>query len=88
MQGKVVLPKLKQPPNLLYNLLPGKDGVSKEFIKNVHAHNMMFAFTSLGGRIDISINQGFGAYVFRMHWQNYHMMGSLLPKNGQELNLA
>ena len=74
-----MLPRLKHPPQLLYDLLHGNEPRSNEFIKNICAYNMMFAFTSLGGNIDSSINQGQGPYVFCMHGQNYHMMRSLLP---------
>lgn len=39
----------------------------------------MFAFTSMGGKVDTSINKGRGPPVFRLLGQNYHMIGSLLP---------
>ncbi|KAK9724272.1 hypothetical protein RND81_05G060200 [Saponaria officinalis] len=40
---------------------------------------MMFSFTSMGGKIDRSINQGRGPYTFKMGGQNVHLIGSLLP---------
>lgn len=40
---------------------------------------MMFSFTSMGGKIDHSVNVGRGPYCFRLHGQNYHRLGSLLP---------
>jgi len=43
----------------------------------------MFSFTSMGGKIDKSINKGKGPYVFRLSGQNYHSMGSLLPDVGE-----
>ena len=61
-----------------------KDPKRKDFIKNIHAYNMIFAITSLGGKINSSKNQGLGPNVFHMHGQNYHMMGSLLPACGNE----
>nr|GEV99451.1 retrotransposon-like protein [Tanacetum cinerariifolium] len=43
----------------------------------------MFAFTSMGGKVDNSVNrQGRGPYVFCLHGQTYHNMGSLLPQEG------
>ncbi|KAF7826476.1 uncharacterized protein G2W53_017640 [Senna tora] len=39
----------------------------------------MFAFTSMGGKIDHSVNNGKGPYVFRLHGQNMHLLGSLPP---------
>nr|GEX68627.1 uncharacterized protein [Tanacetum cinerariifolium] len=41
----------------------------------------MFAFTSMGGKVDNSVNRrGRGPYVFCLHGQTYHSMGSLLPQ--------
>ena len=42
----------------------------------------MFAFTSLGGKVDRSVNNGTGPYVFHLNGQNYHRIGSLLPIEG------
>ncbi|GJY18785.1 hypothetical protein Tco_0390276 [Tanacetum coccineum] len=49
----------------------------------------MFAFTSMGGKVDDSINRkGKGPYVFHLHGQTYHSMGSLLPKAGESPKFA
>jgi hypothetical protein len=42
----------------------------------------MFTFISTGGVVDKEINKGNGPYVFRMHGQNYHHIGTLLPEEG------
>ncbi|KAJ9558878.1 hypothetical protein OSB04_013492 [Centaurea solstitialis] len=34
------------------------------------------------GKVDSSINNGHGPYVYRLHGQNYHCIGSLLPIEG------
>ena len=44
----------------------------------------MFAFTSLGGKVDRSVNNGIGPYVFHPNGQNYHRIGSLLPIEGEK----
>ena len=44
----------------------------------------MFSFTSPGGIVDKEINKGHGPYVFRMHGQNYHHIGTLLPEEGSK----
>ncbi|CAN6890641.1 unnamed protein product, partial [Brassica oleracea] len=44
---------------------------------------MMFSFTSLGGKIDHSINNGRGPFVFRMSGENYHRIGDIVPEPGQ-----
>ena len=44
---------------------------------------MMFSFTSLGEKIDYSINNGRGPFVFRMSGENYHRIGDIVPEPGQ-----
>ncbi|GJX76229.1 uncharacterized protein Tco_0323040 [Tanacetum coccineum] len=66
-------------------------GVSEEYLDHgdpTHicgstskTYNMMFSFTSMGGKVDHSVNIGPGPYCFRLHGQNYHRLGSLLPVN-------
>lgn len=80
--GKVQLPNQPQPPRLLFNLYRNKHPKSKNFFTNIRAYNMMFSFTSMGGKIDSSINRGRGPYVFRLQGQNCHTIGSLLPTLG------
>jgi len=43
----------------------------------------MFAFTSLGAKIDMDINKGPGPYVFKINGQVHHRIGSLLPDEGK-----
>ncbi|XP_056698148.1 uncharacterized protein [Spinacia oleracea] len=47
-------------------------------------YNSINAFTSMGGRVDSSINRGNAPYVFRLNGQNHHKIGSLLPPEGQQ----
>lgn len=77
--GKVSLAYLQQPPKLLKSLLTGQHRLSKHYRENIRAYNSMFSFTSMGGKIDHSINQGRGPYTFRMGGQNCHRIGTLLP---------
>jgi hypothetical protein len=80
--GKISLPAKKEPPRFLDRLLNGDDKVSKKFRENIRSYNSMFAFTSTGGIVDKNINNGHAPYVFRMHGQNYHHIGTLLPEEG------
>ncbi|KAL6505874.1 hypothetical protein OROHE_023253 [Orobanche hederae] len=80
-KGKIQLPLLKEPPLLLRNLLNGVDPRSTNYI-NIRAYNMMFSFTSMGGKVDTSVNKGRGPYVFKIQGANYHRIGSLLPQSG------
>ena len=54
------LPLLKKPPNLLEALLNGEDHRSKLFLQNIRVYNSMFSFTSIGGKIDASMNNDSG----------------------------
>ncbi|CAH9126445.1 unnamed protein product [Cuscuta epithymum] len=81
-QGKVKLPVYKEPPLLLQRLIDGRDARNKHFIENIKSYNNMFAFTSMGGRIETSINKGKGPPIFKLHGQNYHLIGSLIPTVG------
>ena len=83
-QGKIRLPPRKNPPNYLDNLLNGEGEDSKNFRENIRSYNSMFSFTSTGGVVDKEINKGHGPYVFRMHGQNYHHIGTLLPEEGSK----
>ncbi|XP_025669780.1 uncharacterized protein [Arachis hypogaea] len=47
----------------------------------------MFAFTSLGGKVLDSVNDGSGPPQFIITGQNYHQIGSLLPDPGLYLSL-
>lgn len=53
-------------------------------MKNICVYNNMFSFTSMGGKIDHSVNNGHGPYVFRMSGHNIHFIGSMLPLPGNQ----
>ncbi|CAN7125660.1 unnamed protein product, partial [Brassica rapa subsp. narinosa] len=84
MKGQVQLPLLKQPPEVLKNLLNGDDKLSKHFQRNTRAYNMVFSFTSLGGKIDRSVRKGKGPNMLVLQGENYHLIGSLQPPNGND----
>ncbi|XP_019058078.1 PREDICTED: uncharacterized protein LOC104814022 [Tarenaya hassleriana] len=48
----------------------------------------MLAFTSIGAKIDHSVTSGNGPYAFRIHGQNHHQIGSLLPVEGKPPQFA
>jgi len=89
-QGKIKLPPLKNPPAYLEQLLRYNErGEASNYRQNIRYYNSLFAFTSMGGHIDHEINrQGGGPYVFRLNGQNYHQIGTLLPKEGSHPKFA
>ena len=87
--GKVSLPLQKDPPSFLDGLLsPDRGVLSKHFIKSIRTYNSMFAFTSLGAKIDTGVNKGPGPYVFKINGQVHHRIGSLLPDEGSAPSYA
>ncbi|KAL6586848.1 hypothetical protein OROMI_001836 [Orobanche minor] len=79
---------MKKPPQLLVDLLSGKTPISNHFIKIIRSYNNMFAFTSLGGKIDSNPNMGTSPPIFKLHGQNYHLIGSLMPTEDQAPKFA
>ncbi|CAH9094037.1 unnamed protein product, partial [Cuscuta europaea] len=78
MQRKIKIPHLMPPPQPLSDLFHKKDARSKYFLQNIRSFNMMFSFTSLGGRIEVSQNDGNGPPMYILNGENYHRIGSLL----------
>ena len=88
-KGKIKLPMLKQTPLFLDTLLtPNGNPFSLKFKENIRLYNFMFAFTSTGGKIDYEINKKPGPYVFGICGQNHHVIGSLLPDDGEKPKFA
>lgn len=84
-QGKVKLQLLQEPPQILKNLLSYEGcGQSVKFREKIRAYNSIFAFTSMGAKIDNSVNLRPGPYVFKISGQNYHRIGGLIPTEGRQ----
>ncbi|CDY44605.1 BnaA04g09850D [Brassica napus] len=84
MQGQVQLPLLKEPPSVLKKLMEGDDSESKHFQKNMRPYNMIFSFTSLGGKVERSVQKGKGPPMLVLQGENYHLMGILTPNNDSQ----
>ena len=83
LQGKVVLPPAHEPPPVLKSLFFDKQSeLSKQFRLDIRQYNNMFSFTSMGGKINHSMNNGRGPYTFSLGGMNYHSIGDLLPPAG------
>lgn len=83
MHGKIDLAPPQELPQILKDLMFKGDERSKNFMENIRPYNSMFAFTSMGGTIDTSVNKGRGPNVYRLQGQNCHRIGSLLPPPGK-----
>lgn len=45
IKGKITLPKLREPPSMLSDLVFMQEKFSEHFQKHIRSHNMMFSFT-------------------------------------------
>ncbi|XP_040362560.1 uncharacterized protein LOC112168203 isoform X2 [Rosa chinensis] len=88
-KGQIKIEQSKPTPTFLENLLnPDKGPESKLFRENIRVYNSMFCFTSMGASIDHKINTGSGPYVFKISGQVHHLMGSILPSDGDSPKYA
>ncbi|XP_020971503.1 uncharacterized protein LOC107643542 isoform X1 [Arachis ipaensis] len=89
--GKVQLPFLTEPPEVLKELLYDYGSKHyKNFQNNIRAYNQMFAFTSSAGKVDSSINKGHrrAPTVYKISGENIHYIGSLMPMPGEKPKFA
>ena len=84
LNGKVKIPYLCDTPPLLATLLDGNNDICKEYRRNIRHYNNMFGFTSMGAKLDSSVNDGGGPYCYRIHGEVYHKIGALLPEHGKQ----
>ncbi|CAN7086962.1 unnamed protein product, partial [Brassica oleracea var. botrytis] len=81
--GQVQLPLLKESPTILKRFLTEDDEMSRYFREDIRVINMVFSFTSLGGKVDRSVKKGISPQMFQLQGENYHLMDSLKPPNGE-----
>ncbi|XP_074297022.1 uncharacterized protein LOC141627694 [Silene latifolia] len=74
---------MKPPPDFLYRLMTTNESEAIMFRQNIRIYNSCYSFTSMGAKIDKSVNKGPGPYVFRISGQVLHRIGSLLPVGGE-----
>ncbi|XP_058775057.1 uncharacterized protein LOC131649304 [Vicia villosa] len=87
--GKVVLPLLNDPPQLLQNLLyNGTSSESRNYQANIRTYNAMFSFTSPGMKFDTTLADGGGPPTLRLHGQTCHRIGTLIPEDGDSPQFA
>jgi hypothetical protein len=86
--GKVTLPFLNRPPGQLGRLFSGDHLHSNHFLDNARAFNNAFAFTSMGAKIDRSLNVGGAPPVFKIQGALYHNHGQMLPHDNNSVKYA
>jgi len=83
-QGKIKLAHLHNLPPELDNLFRGQNSQAKEFRNNIRRYNNALAMTSLGCKVDESVNHGNGPYVFKVQGHLSHLADSLLPEEKEQ----
>ncbi|VDN02485.1 unnamed protein product, partial [Onchocerca ochengi] len=73
--GKIRLPQLEEPPELLKTLLAGYSDELKRFLSKIRKYNSCFQMTSFGAEI---VTTQFMP-TFKVKGQLYHKVGSSLP---------
>ncbi|XP_028107811.1 uncharacterized protein LOC114306727 [Camellia sinensis] len=81
--GQVMLPLLPETPEFLQQQF-----THVRFREHIRTYNSLLSFTSMGGKIDQSVLDGRGPYVFRISGANFHKIGSLLPEPGTRPKFA
>ncbi|XP_058768606.1 uncharacterized protein LOC131642370 [Vicia villosa] len=82
--GKIVLPFLEQPPQVLQDLLFNNTySDSKNYQANIRTYNAIFSFTSPGMKFDTTYSKRGGPPTLRLQGQTCHRIGTLLPETGQ-----
>ncbi len=86
--GQVSLPSTPDPPPAIQRLFVDQTPAAKEFREHIRQYNAAFAFVSLGVKADDAINRNRNParpapYVFRVHGELCHRIGSLLPEAGR-----
>ena len=80
-QGKVDIPLPPDLPEELHR----KITENPVFLKNLRKYNQVFAFTSLGCKVDENLaNARDGVYTFRVNGQVHHRIGPAEPGEGEE----
>jgi hypothetical protein len=85
-KGKISLPALQLAPSELYNLLTAQDPIRRAFCMHIHNYNSALAMTSIGRKLDHSVNNSGGPGLYKLNRELIHRAGSLLPS--EEGNVA
>lgn len=79
--GKVALPELEDPPELIKSLILGTHSFSKNFLEKTRKYNTLFQMTSFGTK---EVREGNFMPTFKIQGQIYHYIGSSLSIQEKE----
>jgi len=78
-KSKISLSALQSAPPELYNLLTAQDPIGRAFCIHICNYNSALAMTSVGRKLDHSVNNGGGPWLYKLNEELIHRAGSLLP---------
>ena len=85
--GKVRLTPLLKPPPYLMDLYSSSRSEAISFRRNIRGYNSLLACTSFGANVNDEFQRR-GVSNFSVHGEVYHLIGSLLPEEGQAPRFA
>ena len=87
--GKVDIPTVPNPPQVLQDLLVDNTAAAKHFRSNVRAYNAALSFVSFGSDFDAAdVLPGNGPPIFKIHGSIYHMSGRLHAQDPDRASYA
>ena len=78
--GKILLRTLHRAPQELYDYYMGQDDISKGFHKHIRTYYNALSMISVGRQVDRTVNDGRGLWVFKLHGELSHRIGTLLSE--------
>ena len=80
-QGKVILPPVQLPPQIIVDLFSGETADSRHFLENIRHYNAAFAMASWNATLNE--HAGRGPRVVTIHGQAYHLTAAQEAPEGQ-----
>ena len=87
-KGSIKLPPIKEPLNLLKNLLIGGTKHDHDFRTNIRAYNSSLAFASMCVTGKEYTFKTRGPYCYRVNGEVYHLTSQMEPKERQRPNFS
>lgn len=81
-KGNVKLAPLQPTPQYINHLLTDNNEECRYFRENIRGFNSILSFTSCGAEIDKTVIRR-GLFVYKIHGEMYHTIGSLLPEENK-----
>ncbi|CAN1799654.1 ATP-dependent DNA helicase PIF1 [Linum perenne] len=68
--------------------MTSEDSECRHFREYIRVYNGVFCFTSMGGKVQHTLNSGNAPYIYSIGGQIFHRLGSLIPSEGNSPQFA